>query len=123
MSSLYVSLFYTSPLWFVIDIIAGVQRLLPRARLPHRSHCLQVRRDPGEGGQAYRQVHRGRAQVYQVWGRSHREAGPLQAHVCRALLRVPSPRQVQRQGYEADIHCNDGVEEAFDFDIDIDNFS
>merc|ERR1719284_1708188 len=27
----------------------GVQRLLPSARLPHRSHCLQVRRDHGEG--------------------------------------------------------------------------
>merc|ERR1712029_549601 len=55
----------------------GVQRLLPSARLPHRSHCLQVRR--------------GRSQVHQVRRRCHRQAAPQQAHVRRALRRVPSP--------------------------------
>merc|ERR1712137_1414960 len=34
------------------------KRLLPRARLPHRPHCLQVRRNQGEMRSSYRQNHR-----------------------------------------------------------------
>merc|ERR1711879_131030 len=44
-------------------------------------------------------------QVHQVRRRRHRQAAPQQAHVRRALRRVPSPWKVRRQGHEADRCC------------------
>merc|ERR1719197_1555700 len=56
-------------------------------------------------GQASWQVHRGRPQVHQVRRCRHCQAAPQQAHVRRALRRVPSPWKVRRQGHEADRCC------------------
>merc|ERR1712034_14234 len=50
----------------------------------------------------YWQVCGGQPQVHQVWRRCHRQAGALQAHVCRAFQRVRSSWKVCRQGHEAD---------------------
>ena len=78
------------------------ERLRSGARLPHRSHRLQVPGDQDEDRSPLRQGPRDEPVLYQIRRRRHRRHGAAEGDVRRVVRRVPRPRALRGARHASD---------------------